>query len=430
MALFHTTHQAATILTRCLPAVSSQLLFHRGYRPEVLKRGIEKNKQKKKPLHRVVEEMLGLEPAIEQPPRVELPNNHPQYSNRVDFGPENPHYHDDVAYLFTHDVSLQEGVKQALWLTKSKLMGNGQMPNQIQDLTTSLEIPDMDQKVEQSIRQCRQYDTVNKFISMKRYSFTTTMALIRLCSLLGPQYPEILSRAQAPNYYVSASWTRENNVIQVRGRPGMLMTSKNPLQPLAGLDEIQQTSDHTLETFYPLAPTIDLRTCYVYKDNYNFSGFYDGYPFPHAHTLFMYGEYDERQAEKINARGIMFAFANALCRAKLQCGTEEMDLPTPFVTQCVVTNGVNFSYIHVQLNTLQLDSSDGLKNMVWLDADSALYQDMYPPLLKIRRTKGNRKTDRRYIRPLVRRDPELGCRELDVDVFRKFLACYLNGAVN
>lgn len=107
-----------------------------------------------------------------------------------------------------------------------------------------------------------------------------------------------------------------------------------------------------------------------------------------------------------------------------------MDLPTPFVTQCVVTNGVIFSYIHVQLNTTQLDTSDGLMNMVWLDANNALYQDMYPPLLKIRRTKGNRKTDRRYIRPLVRRDPELGCRELDVVVFRKFLACYLNGALN
>ena len=109
---------------------------------------------------------------------------------------------------------------------------------------------------------------------------------------------------------------------------------------------------------------------------------------------------------------------------------EEIDLPTPIVTQCIVTNGVKFSFIHVQLNTLRLNSSDGPKNMVWLDAENPLYLDMYPQNIKIYRTKGNRKTDKRYWKPLVKRDPELGCRELDVGVFKKFLGCYLNGAVH
>ncbi|XP_022108538.1 39S ribosomal protein L37, mitochondrial-like [Acanthaster planci] len=429
MTLFQRICQTGIILTRWLPPLSSQLLIHRGYRPEVLKRAIEKNKQKKKPLYRVIDEMFDLEPAVEQPPRFEIPVTHPKYSNRVSVGPDNPHQHDQVAYIFTHDIYLQEGVKQALWLTKSKLMGNGQMPNQIQDISASVEFHDIEQKLEDSVRQCRQYDTTNRIIPMKRFSFTQTMALIRLCSLLGTQYPTLLSRAQAMNYYVGASWTRENNILQVRGRPGMLLTCKDPLLPLAGLDEIQGTKAHTLETFFPLAPTIDLRTYYVYKENYNFPGFHDGYAFPHAHTLFLYGNYNVLQSEKINARGIMFAFANALSRARLHHGIEEMDLPTPFVTQCVVTNGVLYSYIHVQLNTLQLESSDGIKNMVWLDANNALYQDMYPPHIKIRRTKGSRKTQRGYYRPLLRRDPELGCRELDVNVFKKFLGCNLNGAV-
>ena len=42
-------------------------------------------------------------------------------------GPTNPHYHEKPAYIFNHDVQLGEGIQQALWLTKSQLMGDGQV---------------------------------------------------------------------------------------------------------------------------------------------------------------------------------------------------------------------------------------------------------------------------------------------------------------
>ncbi|XP_071806834.1 large ribosomal subunit protein mL37-like [Asterias amurensis] len=431
MALLHfSSHQAAAILTRCLPALSSSyLLPKRSYRPEVLQRAKERIRQDKKPLHRVIEEMLDLEPVIKRPQSERIPDSHPQYTTRVPMDPTNPHYHEKPAYIFNHDVQLGEGIQQALWLTKSQLVGDGQMPSQVQELASSLEIPDMENKVEQSIKQCRLYDTPSSMLSMDRFSFRQTKALTRLGSLLGKDYPELLNRAQANNYYVGASWTRDNDAVQVRGRPGMILTSKNPLPVLASQDEINQTVDVPLESFYPLAPTIDLRSSIIYKENYNFPGFFDGYPFPHAHTLFVFATYF-KNSESYKAKGIMFAFANALCRAKQQYGVEEVDLPTPIVTQCIVTNGVKFSFIHVQLNTLRLDSSDGPKNMVWLDAENPLYLDMYPQNIKIYRTKGNRKTDKRYWKPLVKRDPELGCRELDIGVFKKFLGCYLNGAVH
>ena len=71
---------------------------------------------------------------------------------------------------------------------------------------------------------------------------------------------------------ISILISSENDIIQVRGRPGMILTSKQPLRPLASQEEIEQTKDVVMESFYPLAPTIDLRLMNICKDNYNFPG--------------------------------------------------------------------------------------------------------------------------------------------------------------
>ena len=108
-----------------------------------------------------------------------------------------------------------------------------------------------------------------------------------------------------------------------------------------------------------------------------------------------------------------------------------MDLPHPVVVQCVAGDGVRFHFIHFQLNTLRHATDDGIKNMVWVDQDNFLFNDMYPQDIPIFRKRKNRKTNRTYVRRIKRkRDPLEGLQDLNVDVYRKFLACYLNGAVS
>ena len=60
-------------------------------------------------------------------PREKIADFHPRYLNRVAMDETNPHYHEKKAYVFNHRCRLEEGVDQALWLTKSKLMGDGQV---------------------------------------------------------------------------------------------------------------------------------------------------------------------------------------------------------------------------------------------------------------------------------------------------------------
>lgn len=47
----------------------------------------------------------------------------------------------------------------------------------------------------------------------------------------------------------------------------------------------------------------------------------------------------------------------------------------PIVVQSIGTDGKCFQFLVFQLNTTDLDSSHGVKNLAWLDADQLLYED-------------------------------------------------------
>lgn len=55
-------------------------------------------------------------------------------------------------------------------------------------------------------------------------------------------------------------------MFQVRGQNGLLLNSMTPVPVLAGEEQIQSTADQALETFYPIAPTIDLQCTHVYQE--------------------------------------------------------------------------------------------------------------------------------------------------------------------
>lgn len=55
-------------------------------------------------------------------------------------------------------------------------------------------------------------------------------------------------------------------MFQVRGQNGLLLNSMTPVPVLAVEEQIQSTADQALETFYPIAPTIDLQRTHVYQE--------------------------------------------------------------------------------------------------------------------------------------------------------------------
>jgi large subunit ribosomal protein L37 len=83
------------------------------------------------------------------------------------------------------------------------------------------------------------------------------------------------------------------------------------------------------------------------------------------------------------------------------------ELPQPISTQCLLTDGESFTFCFFQLNTLRMDSEDGIKNMAWIDADHKLFNKILPKRAMLRNTK---------------------YQDYDPEIFRKVAAMYLYGA--
>lgn len=79
-------------------------------------------------------------------------------------------------------------------------------------------------------------------------------------------------------------------------------------------------------------------------------------------------------------------------------------LEKPIVVQGVATNGRVFQFVVFQLNSTDLESDAGVKNLVWLDADRPLYDfAKVRPLIKkkvvkvgIRPEGGRKRSDAPY----------------------------------
>ncbi|KAM9004008.1 39S ribosomal protein L37, mitochondrial [Sarcophilus harrisii] len=310
---------------------------------------------------------------------------------------------------------LLEGVKQALWLTKSKLIEG--LPERVLSLAEAPanHIENQDEQVQNAICHARLWHSTEEIPKRETYCPVIVDNLIRLCRMKISQYPALTRRIQAKDYMLSTSWHRESVFLQIRGLNGTRLSAKDPLLPIASQEEVQATESHVLETFYPIAPTINLHECDIYHVKED-TGFHESYPYPHPHTVYFMESANYRRArfypEQLRAKMIMFAFGNALAQARTLYGEEAQVLERPIVVQSVGTDGRVFQFVVFQLNTTDLTSSDGVKNLVWVDSDQLLYQHFRClPVIK----------KKVVVEPV-------GIVDYQPATFRKFLAMYLHGA--
>ncbi|TKS80393.1 39S ribosomal protein L37, mitochondrial [Collichthys lucidus] len=326
-------------------------------------------------------------------------------------------YKEKPCYVYNQRTSALEGVRQALWLTKTKMISG--LPPQLLSLAENPanQIPDQDERVQNAIKHARFWDTTQLRPGKVKYSNTLLLNLLHLCAALQPSHPVIGRRILAEKYSLAATWKRGKDLFQIRGQNGLLHNCMDPLPEVSGKQEVSDTVDHIVETFYPVSPTIDLQKVHVYKEDVNCLGFRDDYPYPHAHTLFFLEDADANcklRPEQFRAKMVMFAFGNALARAHKLYGTQPQHvLDRPVTVQAVGSNGRIFQFLVFQLNTTDLSEDDGIKNQVWLDENVELY-------------------DFAKVRPLIKKKQvkvPAGLAGYKPETFTKFLALYLHGAV-
>ncbi|XP_048352512.1 39S ribosomal protein L37, mitochondrial isoform X2 [Sphaerodactylus townsendi] len=323
-------------------------------------------------------------------------------------------YHERPCYICQQLTRLLEGVKQASWLTKTKVIDG--LPLQIHSIMTNVanELENQDERVLNAIFHARFWVSSEEEIMEETYCPTLLEDLLHLCRAMATKHPLLAKRMLARDYRVAATWERESVLLQVRGVNGRLLNAVSPLEPVASEDEILASENDVLESLYPIAPTVDLHEVNTYETK-NDTGFQAGYPYPHPHTIyFAHGDrYHRMRPEQLRAKMLMFAFGNALAKARSQYGDEPRVLEKPIVVQSVGTDGQRFQFLVFQLNTTDLDPSHGVKNLAWIDADQLLYEDA---------------RHRPEIRKKVVTIPA-GIHGYQPATFKKFLAFYLHGVV-
>ncbi|KAM9845397.1 large ribosomal subunit protein mL37 [Aulostomus maculatus] len=328
---------------------------------------------------------------------------------------EMPLYKEKPCYIFTQRTSALEGVRQALWLTKSKLIPR--LPPQLLSLAErcNSEFPNQDERVKNTIEHARFWDTTQERPGKLKYSNTLLSNLLHLCATLQSSHPALGRRIFNEKYSLAAPWKRGDDLFQVRGQNGLLLSSMDPLPEISGKQEVSETANNLLETFYPVSPTICLQKVHIYKEDENCTGFTSDYPYRHPHTLFFLEKDDVKwtlRPDQFRTKMIMFAFGNALAYARTLDASPRV-LDHPITIQSVGTNGRFFQFLVFQLNTTDLSGDDGIKNQVWLEEDLELY-------------------DYAKVRPLIKKKQvkvPAGLAGYKPETFSKFLALYLHGVL-
>nr|DBA17962.1 TPA: hypothetical protein GDO54_016265 [Pyxicephalus adspersus] len=290
-----------------------------------------------------------------------------------------PLYKEKEAYVFNPYCRLLGGVKQALWLTKSSLIEG--LPKSVTSIyeDPTYTFPNHEELVHNTISDSCLWSTTEEQRPKEEYCPKLLQGLLHLCLLQSCSYPGLSQRSFIENYRLAASWRRESDLYLVRGITGVVMSAKTALEPQASPSAIQVTEQQALDSLYPLSPAIDLQEVNVYEEQ------------NHLATL-LYK----------NPNIVHFCFQE-----------DVKNLEKPVVVQSVATDGQLFHFMVLQLNTLDLESSDGIKNIIWMDGDQALY-DTVASKAKIRR--------KVVVVPA-------GVSGLKPETFLKFWAMYLNGAV-
>ncbi|XP_049782096.1 39S ribosomal protein L37, mitochondrial [Schistocerca cancellata] len=162
---------------------------------------------------------------------------------------------------------------------------------------------------------------------------------------------------------------KENDLIQFDLTIDLAHIRASPLKPLSAADD---TLGISLPDIYPFSSTITLEpnNFYEIRDQTFFN---KNRPAQYVNTAITYFDetkvfnlYETPVTEKqILGRTLAKAFAVAAAQARHRFGDNVKNLPEPVTIQCIQTDGRWFHFLVFQLNTLNLNGKDGVKNIMW-----------------------------------------------------------------
>ncbi|XP_078039659.1 mitochondrial ribosomal protein L37 [Augochlora pura] len=292
-----------------------------------------------------------------------------------------------------HNV-LQEGVPQACLITKTLILDD-ELPTRIQDLIT--DIPeDIDNLAKRSVLTSTIFDAEQKklpklkdserprWVFPRLYGITNnrkvcniSFKFLQLCeSLCGLNVSQ--NRAVIRDGILSTCIEKESHFINLCLKMD-LITSLMPLTPITDVNEGMKCD---LPDISPLHFALGLVKTNIYKTD-NIYPITANSAMQSIHTIFVNHdpEYVKNITElpvtenQIQARSLMTSFTAATTYARQKFGLNVKELSEPVVIQCIQSDGQNYHFSVYQLNTLDLDGNEGIKNFWWSTPTCKLYEE-------------------------------------------------------
>lgn len=325
-------------------------------------------------------------------------------------------------YLFDQKTRLTEGLDHVLALTKT--VSYEGLPSKLNNLIGVEQIANQDDLVQDYIKQALISDAwqiklpkkidIQKpgwvfpreyGIPLRRKVSGLLEKLILLCEAGSGKYPECLARSKIMGARSDVLINSKGSSVTFQLQSDFLITDKKPLQPFASASEVEETKIRELPSLYPIKPVLDLTQCKECPSRESSSeeqlsygvpkGYIHTLHIPHKSIGFFF------PVQKLS-RGVASCFTFAAEEARLLYGPDVKELLQPVSVQCIYMDIKTFGFIAYQLNTLDLDNDEGLKNQVWCDGPHNLYEE-------------------------INQEGEIT--NYNPDVFAKMFALYLNGLV-
>jgi len=119
------------------------------------------------------------------------------------------------------------------------------------------------------------------------------------------RFPGLCDMSLSYKPHVSAVWKRHDDMVQVSGNLGFLLSTKLPLLPFASPSDVKNTEEQALGGLDLIAPVFDMQQ--VSSKAVTDTGFYKGSPYPYAHTLVIVNTEKNWSVQERCAQGIQCA---------------------------------------------------------------------------------------------------------------------------
>ncbi|XP_049877666.1 39S ribosomal protein L37, mitochondrial [Pectinophora gossypiella] len=326
-----------------------------------------------------VREKLDIVGPYENP--LPLDENHPDFKNRP-------------CYTLKHTNVLLEGLAQAQVLTKT-IVADNKLPQNIEELAEVPAPKHVHECVKKAVLSANVFDCEQKKLPKVKdperpaYNFPRILGITdrRRNEILTNKLMHLVEKSSdaetSQSKYVlndvayNTVFDKEDDLIQFQDISNILVTSNQPVKyqlnekdipfiEIPDLYPVKHTVTLPVEHFYnetskyPIKPTVSLR---------------------HPHTTWLHFNSTEVSnifetpvtPNQILGRSLTHAFAVASAYAKQLHGEDVKDLPEPVYINCIQTDGQKYHFGVFELNTLNVDGTEGIKNVWYCKNNMKLY---------------------------------------------------------